>query len=109
MATPSSVCTPDTQGHMAAWAPYYDLVMKFMCLGREKALREFSLDVASIKAADKVLEVGCGTGTLTLAAQTRVGATGEAARHRCDAGDDRGGAKEEQTREWRRHVPGRAT
>lgn len=84
MATPSS--TPDTHGHMAAWAPYYDLVVKVMYLGREKSLREYSLDLASIKAGDKVLEVGCGTGTLTLAAHKRVGATGET--HGIDATEE---------------------
>lgn len=66
-----------TQGHMGAWAPYYDLVMKVLTLGREGALRQLSLELAYIKTGDKVLEVGCGTGTLTLAAQARVGATGE--------------------------------
>jgi ubiquinone/menaquinone biosynthesis C-methylase UbiE len=62
---------------MGAWAPYYDLVMKFMTRGREKALREMQADLVSIKPGDRVLEVGCGTGSLTLAVGRRVGASGE--------------------------------
>ncbi len=64
-------------GQMGAWAPYYDLIMKVITLGREATLREATLDAARVKAADNVLEVGCGTGTLTLAAKKRVGPAGE--------------------------------
>jgi ubiquinone/menaquinone biosynthesis C-methylase UbiE len=36
-----------------------------------------TLDLAGVKVQDKVFEVGCGTGTLTLAAEKRVGPAGE--------------------------------
>ena len=64
-------------GQMGAWAPYYDLLMKIITLGRENALREATVDLASVKAGDKVLEVGCGTGTLTLKAKERAGQSGD--------------------------------
>jgi ubiquinone/menaquinone biosynthesis C-methylase UbiE len=63
-------------GHMAA---YYDLVMVLLTLGRERTLRRMTLDLAQLKPGDKVLEIGCGTGTLTLAIKARVGVAGEAA------------------------------
>lgn len=67
----------ETHGQMGAWAPYYDLLMKVITLGREKALRKMTVDVAGVKAGDKVLEVGCGTGTLSLVIQETVGQSGK--------------------------------
>jgi ubiquinone/menaquinone biosynthesis C-methylase UbiE len=67
------------EGQMGRWARYYDLLMFFMTLGREKALRKATLDLAQVKTGDKVLEIGCGTGTLSLAAKKRVGPSGEVA------------------------------
>jgi demethylmenaquinone methyltransferase/2-methoxy-6-polyprenyl-1,4-benzoquinol methylase/phosphoethanolamine N-methyltransferase len=40
-------------------------------------MREMTLDLAEIAQGDQVLDVGCGTGTLTIAAKARAGASGE--------------------------------
>ena len=45
-------------------------------LGREGALRERLADLARLAPGDVVLDVGCGTGTLAIAAKRRVGAAG---------------------------------
>lgn len=58
-------------------APSYDSYMRTMTLGRERALRELTVDLAGVKPGDSVLEVGCGTGTLTLAARRRAGPSGK--------------------------------
>ncbi len=56
----------------------YDSYMKKVTLGREDALRQATLDLAPVNPGDSVLEIGCGTGTLTLAAKRRVGPAGKA-------------------------------
>jgi ubiquinone/menaquinone biosynthesis C-methylase UbiE len=65
---------------MGHWAPFYDLLNKFLfslLLTRESTVREMTVELAQITAGESVLEVGCGTGSLTLAARKRVGASGE--------------------------------
>jgi ubiquinone/menaquinone biosynthesis C-methylase UbiE len=55
----------------------YDSLMKRMTFGRERALRAMTVNLAQVKPGDSVLEVGCGTGTLTLAAKRQAGPTGK--------------------------------
>ena len=62
---------------MGAYAPYYDLLMKILTLGREKELRHTELDIVKISEGNNVLEVGCGTGTLSLLAKDRTGTSGK--------------------------------
>jgi ubiquinone/menaquinone biosynthesis C-methylase UbiE len=45
-------------------------------LGRERAYREKTLDLANLKSGESVLDVGCGTGTLAVTAKQRVGPAG---------------------------------
>ena len=54
----------------------YDLYMKRITLGREEALRKMTVNLAQIKTGDSVLEIGCATGTLSLAAKRRAGQKG---------------------------------
>ena len=69
--------THTVEGAMGAWAPYYDRIITLMFLGRERALREMTVRLASVGPGDKVLEAGCGTGTLTLTAKEHTGPEGE--------------------------------
>jgi ubiquinone/menaquinone biosynthesis C-methylase UbiE len=57
-------------------ADTYDLLIWLVTLGRERAFREKMLRLAHLKVGESVLDVGCGTGSLAIAAKRQVGATG---------------------------------
>jgi ubiquinone/menaquinone biosynthesis C-methylase UbiE len=54
----------------------YDLVTALMMTGRQKAIRQMTVDLAGVKLGDQVLEIGCGTGSLTLFAKKQAGENG---------------------------------
>jgi ubiquinone/menaquinone biosynthesis C-methylase UbiE len=64
-------------GQMGRYAHFYDIITTLMTFGREKKFRQDEIKLTQLKQGDKVLEIGCGTGTLTLAAKAQVGSSGE--------------------------------
>lgn len=67
---------PQTTARVLHEARYYDALAWIYTLGRERAFRQRTLDLAQLQAGEAVLDVGCGTGTLALAAEKRMGAGG---------------------------------
>jgi len=66
--------TPETKGNVLHWAGPYDVLTNQIL---KPSLKSIGL-LAQIKAGDQVLDVGCGSGRLTLAAQGWAGEDGQA-------------------------------
>ena len=54
----------------------YDFTVWLALFGKEQAFRDKVLDLARLASGESILDVGCGTGTLAIAAKHRVGPTG---------------------------------
>ena len=68
-----------TEGRLIRWASSYDLMTNILTFGQINRLRNMTIDHANLKPGEAVLDVGCGTGGVTIPASQRVGAAGKAA------------------------------
>jgi ubiquinone/menaquinone biosynthesis C-methylase UbiE len=67
---------PRTNGLIIRWAARYDVLAWLFTRGRERELRERIIGLAGLKPGEAVLDIGCGTGTLAIAATRHVGPSG---------------------------------
>jgi ubiquinone/menaquinone biosynthesis C-methylase UbiE len=68
---------PQTTGLVLNWGRRYDWVVQIMALGQAGRLRRKTVEFAQIAPGERILDVGCGTGDLTLRAAERAGSTGQ--------------------------------
>ncbi|MGZ6316555.1 MAG: methyltransferase domain-containing protein [Anaerolineales bacterium] len=68
---------PQTAGSTIHWASQYDLFTGLMGMGVDRSNSRMVIELAKIKPGDKVLDVACGTGNLTLTAQSYAGPGGK--------------------------------
>jgi ubiquinone/menaquinone biosynthesis C-methylase UbiE len=65
-----------TDGLVLHKAACYDLLVWLTTFGRERAFREQLVRLARLEPGESVLDVGCGTGSLAIAATRHVGRSG---------------------------------
>lgn len=68
-----------TEGRLIRWASFYDGLVNMMTLGQAGRLRRMTLDQALLQPSETLLDVGCGTGGVTIPAKIQVGESGSAA------------------------------
>ncbi len=67
---------PETKGITLHNASRYDIHTRLMGLGVSGSNSRMVVEMAQLKPGDKVLDIGCGTGNLTLTAKNYVGTSG---------------------------------
>jgi len=73
------VSPAQTEGRLIRWASFYDATVNLMTLGQAGRLRRMTVDQALLRPGETLLDVGCGTGGVTIPAKRRVGESGTAA------------------------------
>jgi SAM-dependent methyltransferase len=68
---------PSTSGKIFHWARAYDLLLRVFWGRSEQSYRDKVVHLAGLTSGERVLDVGCGTGTLAITAKWRVGQTGK--------------------------------
>ncbi|MEO7838357.1 MAG: methyltransferase domain-containing protein, partial [Anaerolineales bacterium] len=76
MHTRSSDSQAQTDGRLIRWASFYDVTVNIMTFGQVRRLRTLSVEHALLKPGESVLDVGCGTGGVTIPAKLQVGKNG---------------------------------
>jgi len=67
---------PTTKGLVLHKPFLYDLLLWCLSRGKEGEMREKALHLARLSSGENVLDIGCGTGTLAIAAKRQVGQKG---------------------------------
>ncbi|HEX5425165.1 MAG TPA: class I SAM-dependent methyltransferase [Candidatus Acidoferrales bacterium] len=78
MGMTAAQSVPTTKGLVLHKAFLYDLLLWFLSRGKEGEMRKKALRLARLSIGENVIDIGCGTGTLAIAAKRDVGERGMA-------------------------------
>lgn len=70
--------TDDHSHQTPIWVRYYDWITNIVTLGKISKMHQSTLSLVQLQAGDSILDVGCGTGKLILAAEQIIGHGGTA-------------------------------
>jgi len=75
---PKTQSSPETAGAIIHWTPSHNVFARLVGMGVNQSNSRMVIEMAQIKPGDQVLDVGCGTGDLTLTVKSYAGAFGSA-------------------------------
>jgi len=67
-----------TEGALIRWARVYDLITDVLTFGQAKLFRNLTIELTLLKPGESILDIGCGTGGVTIPAKQRIGSGGKA-------------------------------
>lgn len=67
----------ETEGHTISWAWFYDIFVRIFFAGKIQTMMQSTVRLANIQSGEKVLDIGCGTGTLIILAKQTSGNNAE--------------------------------
>jgi ubiquinone/menaquinone biosynthesis C-methylase UbiE len=68
-----------TEGRLIRWASFYDALANIVTFGQIGRFRKLTVDQALLQPGEALLDVGCGTGGVTIPARLALGERGSAA------------------------------
>lgn len=68
-------CSAPTRGRTLDYAAFvYDWLSPLMTFGHEKRMGQIALELLNLKGREKIIDIGCGTGSLTIEAGRKLSA-----------------------------------